>query len=83
MLVYIILAIVILLALVFVFIYMRKKKKALKPMEKGGAIGGIIGMLSGIVLVEFFGYDYPLPFILFLLGIAAGQAIGYLYQRKK
>ena len=83
MLVYIILAIVILLALVFVFIYREKKKKALKPMEKGSAIGGIIGMLSGIVLVEFFGYDYPLPFILFLLGMAAGQLIGYLYQRKK
>jgi len=83
MLVYIILAIVILLALVFVFIYRKKQKKMLNPMEKGGAIGGIIGMLAGIVLVEFFGYDYPFPFILFLLGMAAGQAIGYLYQRKK
>ncbi len=77
---YIILAVVILLALVFVFVY-RKKQKKMNPMEKGSAIGGIIGVLIGIALVEFWGYDYPLPFILFLLGMAAGNAIGYLYQR--
>lgn len=80
---YIILAIVILLALIFVFIYRKGQKKMLKPMEKGSAIGGIIGMLAGIALVEFWGYDYPVPFILFLLGMAAGQVIGYLYQRRK
>jgi len=83
MLAYVILAIVILIALVFVFVYLRKKKKALRPMDKGGAIGGIVGVIAGIALVEFWGYDYPLPFILFLLGMAAGQAVGYLYQRRK
>ncbi len=80
--IYIILAIVILLALLFVLIY-RKKEKKLKPMSKGSVIGGIIGMLAGIALVEFWGYDYPLPFILFLLGMAAGQVVGYFYQRGK
>jgi hypothetical protein len=49
----------------------------------GGAIGGIIGSVVGIALVEFAGYSYPLPFILFFLGMAAGQLVGYLYQKRR
>ena len=47
------------------------------------AIGGIVGIVVGIVLVELFGYEYPLPIILWFLGMAGGQLTGWLYKRKQ
>ncbi|MGD2248185.1 MAG: hypothetical protein PVF58_07235 [Candidatus Methanofastidiosia archaeon] len=49
----------------------------------GMTIGGIAGMVIGIMLVEFAGYAYELPFILWLIGMAAGQISGILYNRYK
>jgi hypothetical protein len=69
--------------IVFFGIYvMRKGKQKLEPIQSGMAIGGIIGMLVGIALVEFWGYEYPLPFVLWLLGMAGGQVAGWFYKRK-
>ena len=62
---------------------MRKGRQKLDPMQVGMAIGGILGILAGITLVEFWGYKYPLPFILWLLGMAGGQLAGWFYKRKK
>ncbi len=64
-------------------LYIRRQGKTIHPMEKGMALGGIAGMLIGIALVEFWGYEYPVPFILWMLGMAGGQLIGRLYSRKK
>jgi hypothetical protein len=69
--------------IVFFGIYvMRKGKQKLEPIQSGMAIGGIIGMLVGIALVEFLGYEYPLPFVLWLIGMAGGQVAGWFYKRK-
>ena len=62
---------------------MRKGRQKLDPMPVGMAIGGIVGMVAGITLVEVWEYEYPLPFILWLLGMAVGQIAGWLYKRKK
>ena len=62
---------------------LRKEKTKIHPMEKGMALGGIAGVLIGIALVEFWGYEYPVPVILWMLGMAGGQLIGWLYSRKK
>ena len=75
-----ILAVLVLLAGLY---FLRKGKTKMHPMQKGMALGGIAGMLIGIALVEFWGYEYPVPFILWLLGMAGGQLIGWLYRRKK
>jgi hypothetical protein len=61
----------------------RKEKKKMDPMQKGLAIGGIAGAITGIALVEFFGQSYPLPFVLWLLGMAIGQLAGWLYKKKR
>ncbi len=45
------------------------------------AIGGITGVVIGIMLVEFAGYSYPFPVILWMLGMAAGQLGGILYDK--
>jgi len=63
--------------------FMRKGEKKMHPMETGMAVGGIIGVLIGIALVEFWGYEYPVPFIFWMLGMAGGQLIGWLKNRKK
>lgn len=60
-----------------------KGKVRIHPMEKGMALGGIVGVLIGIALVEFWGYEYPLPAILWMLGMAGGQLIGWLYNTRK
>jgi hypothetical protein len=62
---------------------MRKGRQKLDPMQSGMAVGGIVGMIVGILLVEFWGYEYPLPFVLWLLGMAGGQLIGWFYKRKQ
>jgi hypothetical protein len=84
---WIIIAILVSILVVFgIFLYWKKNKagEAKQPRYLlGGAIGGIIGSVVGIVLVEFAGYSYPLPAILFFLGIAAGQLAGYLYQKRR
>jgi len=83
---WIIIAILVLILVVFgIFLYWKKNKagEAKQPRYLlGGAIGGIIGSVVGIALVEFAGYSYPLPVILFFLGMAAGQLAGYLYQKR-
>jgi hypothetical protein len=84
---WILIAILVLLLVVFgVFLYWKKNKagEAKQPRYLlGGAIGGVIGSVVGIALVEFAGYSYPLPAILFFLGMAAGQLVGYLYQKRR
>ena len=85
---WILIAILVLILVLFgVFLLYRKKIKAGEAKQPryllGGAIGGIIGSVVGIALVEFAGYSYPLPFILFLLGMAAGQLVGYLHQKRR
>jgi len=49
----------------------------------GMSIGGIAGIVIGIILVEFAGYSYPLPFILWMLGMAVGQISVILYNRSR
>lgn len=75
-----ILAVIVILFGIFV---MRKGKMRTHPMQTGMAFGGIVGMLIGIALVEFWGYEYPIPFILWMLGMAGGQFISWLYSKKK
>ena len=70
--------------LVFLGLYvLRKERQKLDPMQAGMAVGGILGMEVGIALVELWGYYYPLPFILWLLGMAGGQLTGWLYKRNQ
>ena len=73
------------IALLFVLamFFLRKRMAAMRPMDKGMAFGGIAGMLIGIALVEFWGFDYPVPFILWMLGMAGGQLAGWLLSKKK
>ena len=52
-------------------------------MSIGMAIGGIIGAVIGVAAVEFAGFEYPFPAILWLLGMAAGQIIGAVYKKPK
>lgn len=73
---------VIILGIVCIYA-MRKGKRPLEPMSVGMAAGGIIGVAIGILLVELAGFEYPLPFIIWLLGMAAGQIIGLLYKKAK
>ncbi len=75
-----ILAVIVILLGIFL---VRKEKKEMHPMEKGMALGGIVGVLIGIALVEFWGYEYPVPVVLWMLGMAGGQLIGWLYERKE
>jgi hypothetical protein len=71
------------LVILFGLFVMGKGKKKIHPMEKGMALGGIVGVLIGIALVEFWGYEYPVPVILWMLGMAGGQLIGWLYNKKR
>jgi hypothetical protein len=88
---WIIIAILVLILVVFgIFLYWKKNKagEAKQPRYSlggaiGGAIGGVIGSVVGIALVEFAGYSYPMPAILFFLGMATGQLAGYLYQKRR
>jgi len=74
--------IIVILGLV-VIIAMRKGKTPLEPMSVGMAAGGIVGVVVGIALVELAGFEYPVPAITWMLGMAAGQVIGFLYRRGK
>ena len=61
--------------IVFLGIYvMRKGRKKLDPMQSGMAVGGILGIIVGIALVELWSYEYPLPIVLWFLGMAGGAA---------
>ena len=61
----------------------RKRRQKIDPMSAGMTIGGIAGMVNGVALVELWGYDYPLPFVTWMLGMAAGTIAGLLYKRKE
>ena len=74
-----------LLAIILVLFWlyvMRSGKKPIEPMSAGMALGGIIGAIAGILLVEFAGFEYPVPAILWMLGMAAGEIIGLLYKKR-
>ena len=75
-----ILAVIIGLIAIYV---MRRGKTPLEPMSTGMVAGGVIGVVVGILLVEFAGFDYPIPIILWFLGMAAGQIIGLIYKKTK
>lgn len=62
---------------------MRKGKTPLEPMSVGMAAGGIVGVVVGIAMVELAGFEYPFPFITWMLGMAAGQVIGFLYKKRE
>jgi uncharacterized membrane protein YfcA len=61
----------------------RRVKTPLEPMSTGMVAGGIAGVVVGILLVEFAGFEYPIPVILWFLGMAAGQIIGLIYKKTK
>ena len=67
----------------FVVYAKRKGAKPLEPMSMGMLAGGIVGVAAGILLVEFAGFEYPFPIILWMLGMAAGQIIGLAYKKTK
>ncbi len=71
----------VLIAFIGIYIFHKGKQK-LEPMQIGMAIGGIVGILVGIALVELWGYEYPLPFVLWFLGMAGGQLADWLLKRK-
>jgi hypothetical protein len=88
--IWIILVVVLLLVIAGLFLFWKNSKKVESEEAKGVvrwsigmAIGGIIGVVIGIMLVEFAGYSYPFPVILWMLGMAAGQVGGILYNRYK
>ena len=60
---------------------MRSGKAPLDPMSTGMMIGGIVGVVVGILMVEFAGFEYPLPLIFWFLGMATGQIIGIIYKK--
>lgn len=64
------------------YVYVKKGKRV-RPMQTAPAVGAVVGALVGIALVEFAGWEYPSPFILLLLGMAAGHLVSYFYQRSK
>ena len=72
----------VILGLVGIFA-MRRGKTPLEPMSTGMVAGGIVGVVVGILLVEFAGFEYPFPVILWFLGMAAGQIIGLIYKKTK
>ncbi len=87
---WIILVAVLLLVIAGLFLFWKNRDKV-KSEEAGWVvwwsigmtIGGITGIVVGILLVEFAGYSYPLPFVLWLAGIVTGQVGGVLYSRHK
>ena len=70
-------AVIVLLGLLL----LKKGKAEIHPMGKGMALGGMVGALVGIALVEFWSFEYPVPFILWMLGMAGGQLAGWLLER--
>ena len=62
---------------------MRRGKTPLEPVSTGMMAGGIAGVVVGILLVEFAGFEYPFPVILWFLGMAAGQIIQLIYKKTK
>lgn len=60
-----------------------KEAKNVIRRSIGTIIGGITGIVVGMLLVEFAGYPYPLPFILWMLGMTAGQLGGFIYSKYK
>ena len=86
--IWIILVVVLILVIAGLFLLRKSLRKAESEEAKGiarwsigMAIGGITGAVIGIMLVEFAGYTYPLPAILWMLGMAAGSLGGILFSR--
>lgn len=86
--IWIVLVAVLLLAMAALFLFWKNRSKVESEEAKnvarwsiGMGIGGTLGAVIGIVLVEFGGYSYPLPAILWMVGMAAGQLVGILYGR--
>lgn len=88
--IWIILAVVLLLVIAGLFLFWKKRgemeseeAKSVARWSIGMAIGGATGAVIGIILVEFAGYSYPLPVVLWMLGMGAGQVGGTLYSKYK
>jgi len=75
-------AVVVILGLVWFYAKRNGKSLTAEPMYIGMAAGGIVGAVTGILLVEFAGFEYPFPAILWMLGMAAGLIIGQVYKKK-
>jgi uncharacterized membrane protein YfcA len=73
---------VVFLGLIGIYV-MRRDKAPLEPVSVGMAAGGIIGVVIGILLVEFAGFEYSFAAILWMGGMAAGQIIGLIYKKRK
>ncbi len=88
--IWIILAVILFIVIAGLFLFWRTLKKVESKEAQnvvrwsiGMSIGGIAGIVIGIILVEFAGYSYPLPFILWMLGMAVGQISVILYNRSR
>jgi hypothetical protein len=88
--IWIVLVVVVLLVLAGLFLFWRTRSRVTSEEARavvrwsiGMTTGGIAGIVIGIMLVEFAGYSYPFPFVLWLVGMAAGQVGGILYNRYK
>ncbi|MBU7009247.1 MAG: hypothetical protein HXS46_01050 [Theionarchaea archaeon] len=88
--IWIIMAVILFIVIAGLFLFWRTLKKVESKEAQnvvrwsiGMSIGGIAGIVIGIILVEFAGYSYPLPFILWMLGMAVGQISVILYNRSR
>lgn len=77
---------IVILAVIIVLIGIYAKRRGItpfEPMSTGMMAGGIVGVVVGILMVEFAGFEYPFPVILWFLGMAAGQITGLIYKKTK
>ncbi|MBU7015575.1 MAG: hypothetical protein HXS52_01380 [Theionarchaea archaeon] len=82
----IILGFVLMAAIIALFLKSGRYKQSEEAKARGFwsvwmGVGGAIGAVIGILLVELADYSYPLPAILWMMGMAAGQVGGILYSR--
>ncbi|MFH0835243.1 MAG: hypothetical protein V1881_02780 [Candidatus Micrarchaeota archaeon] len=74
--------VVVALFAVFAYVLWKNKKKT-KPIQLAPAVGAILGAVIGIALAELHYLDYPAPFILMFLGLAAGQLVVWFSQQNR
>lgn len=70
------------LLVVFLWGLFISKKRKMDPISKWQTLGGIVGMLIGIGLAELGVWEYPVAFIAWMLGMAAGAVFGKFCVKK-